>query len=254
MTKILRSVGRGGVNLYSDVITIQKLLNKQSIAGVASSLKLDGKADVKMISRIELYQMKVMNMAKPDGRVDPGGKTIAKLSASSAGLKISNSFDLSEDGLDLLKHIEKLRLKPYDDQTGKSITSWCEGATIGYGHLIARKDWEKYKNGIDETTANNLFKTDLSPFADAVSSKVKSKLTQNQYDALVILTFNIGIDGFASSSVLKLVNDPAAKTGHKNLESAWKAWNKSQGVVNTGLINRRNAEWKIYSDNLYEKW
>ena len=87
-----------------------------------------------------------------------------------------------------------------------------------------------------------------------MASNVKSALTQNQFDALVIFVFNIGISAFTSSSVLKLINDPTAKTGHKDLESAWKAWNKSQGVVNTGLTNRRNAEWKIYSKNKYERW
>ena len=60
--------------------------------------------------------------------------------------------------------------------------------------------------------------------------------------------------GFSSSAVLKLVNDPTAKTAHKDLESAWKAWNKSQGIVNAGLVNRRNAEWNIYSENIYQRW
>jgi len=43
---------------------------------------------------------------------------------------------MSNQGMGLLKSIEKLRLKPYDDQTGKEISSWVKGATIGYGYLI----------------------------------------------------------------------------------------------------------------------
>lgn len=46
---------------------------------------------------------------------------------------------LSNDGQNLLKNIEKLRLKPYNDQNGKEITSYVKGATIGYGHLIETK-------------------------------------------------------------------------------------------------------------------
>ncbi|EOI8655489.1 hypothetical protein ACMXEJ_001831 [Campylobacter jejuni] len=52
---------------------------------------------------------------------------------------------LSNDGQNLLKNIEKLRLKPYNDQNGKEITSYVKGATIGYGHLIGQNEWDLYK-------------------------------------------------------------------------------------------------------------
>lgn len=91
MTKILRSVGRGGVNLYSDVITIKKLLNKQRMDGATSQLKLDGSVGSETIVRIELFQKTELRMAKPDGRVDPGGKTMAKLTESSREVKTKSS-------------------------------------------------------------------------------------------------------------------------------------------------------------------
>ncbi|WP_425433722.1 glycoside hydrolase family protein [Nitrosomonas marina] len=56
------------------------------------------------------------------------------------------------------------------------------------------------------------------------------------------------------SSVLRMINNPSAKTRYPNLEMAWKAWRKSQGRVMQGLINRRNAEWRIYSEGVYEWW
>lgn len=161
---------------------------------------------------------------------------------------------LSSQGLVFLKSIEQLRRKPYDDQTGKDITSWCKGATIGYGHLIPAHEWETHKKGINDAAANNLFMADLSRYVHSVASKVTPQLNQHQFDALVIFTYNIGIEGFLSSSVLKLINDPSADTPHKNLESAWRAWNKSQGVVNAGLTNRRNAEWMIYTKGIYQRW
>jgi type VI secretion system secreted protein VgrG len=161
---------------------------------------------------------------------------------------------MSSMGMDLLGSFEELRLRPYDDQTGKVIFSWIKGATIGYGHLISQGEWNKYKDGITEVQAKTLFRLDLSDYIDAVNSNVKIKLGQHQFDALVMLTFNIGINAFKSSSVLKMVNDPAVKTGYSTLESAWKAWTKSQGQVMLGLVNRRQAEWDIYSKNLYKKW
>lgn len=67
---------------------------------------------------------------------------------------INDHLSLSQQGLALLKQIETLRLKPYDDQTGRPIKEWTPGATIGYGHLIAEIDWPKFANGIDKSRAN----------------------------------------------------------------------------------------------------
>ena len=60
---------------------------------------------------------------------------------------------MSINGVNLLAGIEKLALKPYDDQTSKEITSWVKGATIGYGHLISKDDWDSYKNGLSKEDA-----------------------------------------------------------------------------------------------------
>ncbi|ENT9750660.1 lysozyme, partial [Campylobacter coli] len=136
---------------------------------------------------------------------------------------------LSNDGQNLLKNIEKLRLKPYNDQNGKEITSYVKGATIGYGHLIGQNEWDLYKNGITLQEADKLFKSDLLPFENAVKNSINSSLAQNEFDALVILCFNIGIDNFKNSSVAKIIN--GEKTGYKTLKEAWMAWNKSQNKV-----------------------
>ena len=167
---------------------------------------------------------------------------------------LARFLTLSSRGVSLLKAIEDLALKPYDDQTGKDITEWVKGATIGYGHLIASSNWDKYKNGISEASASSLFSSNLAPFIRTVQSKVTVSLKQNEFDALVILAFNIGNFNFSTSSVLKLVNDPTAITSYSNLEAAWKAWNKSQGKEMRGLNNRRQAEWDIYNKNIYKQW
>ena len=193
-------------------------------------------------------------MRVPDGRVDPNGKTIAKLNETMSSSKVKRNVQMSIKGMEFLKSIEDFRLKPYDDQTGKEIFSWVTGATIGYGHLISQIEWNKYKNGITKKQADALFSQDLFPYVNTVVSNIKPHLAQNQLDALVILVFNIDSSHFKSSSVLKLINNPSAKTPYSSLEAAWMAWNKSQGKVNKGVINRRKAEWNIYSNNLYKKW
>lgn len=169
-------------------------------------------------------------------------------------IKKKSGDTLSDKGINLLKSVEKLRTKPYDDQTSKEITSWVEGATIGYGHLIAREEWKKYQNGITESQSLMLIKSDTALFEKKVKSLVQVPIVQNQFDALVILAFNIGESAFSSSSVLKLVNDPSSKTPFSSLENAWLAWNKYKGKFMKGLENRRKAEWNIYSKNIYQRW
>lgn len=74
---IKQSVGQGGKNQPEDVETIRKLLNRhQKWAGpVAAS----GEADSKLNRAITKFQETACAIAKPHGRVDPGGFTISRL-------------------------------------------------------------------------------------------------------------------------------------------------------------------------------
>ena len=168
------------------------------------------------------------------------------------------NLSMSQPGITLLMSIESFRGTPYDDQNGKAITSWVKGATIGYGHLISQDEWKRsgnaYIQGISQQQAEALFQQDLAPFVQGVSTKLTAAVSQNQFDSLVILAYNIGLANFSNSSVLKLVNDPQAQTNYPSLEVAWKSWNKSQGKVMEGLNKRRNAEWNIYTQNVYARW
>ena len=164
------------------------------------------------------------------------------------------TLKLSPDRMALLKSVEELYLKPYDDQTGEVITQWVQGATIGYGHLIAQTEWANYGDGISEPAADTRLAADLAPFQRAVRSAITVGLQQHEFDALVIFAFNIGERAFRSSSVVRLINEPEAIASKLRLESAWKAWNKSQGKVMKGLDNRRRCEWQVFTRAVYERW
>lgn len=161
---------------------------------------------------------------------------------------------LSSKGLRWLKDVERLALSPYDDQTRKRIDSWCKGATIGYGHLIRRSEWEQYRDGISQDEADELFLKDLVPF-EVVVREIPRELTPHEFDACVIFAFNIGVDGFRNSTARKMIANPTFRSSvYPNLRAAWKAFNKSQGRVSQGLINRRAAEWDMYSSGIYRHW
>lgn len=186
--------------------------------------------------------------------------SIARVAASMAGTKTErrgkvSELSLSEDAKTLLKWIEELRLKPYNDQNGKDTTVWVEGATIGYGHLIgAEANWPKYKAGITNAAADLLFESDSWVVIAHVQSAITAEVMQREFDALVIFAYNMSPKAFRESSAVAFVNNPKAKTNYKDLESAWKAFNKSQGKVNKGLINRRKCEWDIYTKGVYKRW
>ena len=81
MASIGASVGSGGRNRPEDVRTVQRLLNL-NLARLAprSPLEVNGQCTPATIVAITEFQRKVMGLAHPDGRVDPSGGTLAKLS------------------------------------------------------------------------------------------------------------------------------------------------------------------------------
>lgn len=101
----------------------------------------------------------------------------------------------SEKGLKLIMDREGCRLTAYQDTKGIF--------TIGVGHT-----GPEVKKGLIWTTEQvmDALETDVSHAEVAVNSGVKVKLTQNQFDALVSFTFNVGASAFLNSTMLKFIN------------------------------------------------
>jgi hypothetical protein len=80
---IKSSVGKGGANVYADVLTVQMLISQWIALGTLRGKILapvaNGKCDSTTIEAIGAFQRLVLGMAKPDKRVDPDGKTIRRL-------------------------------------------------------------------------------------------------------------------------------------------------------------------------------
>ena len=83
---------------------------------------------------------------------------------------------------------------------------------------------------------------------DALAHLVKVPLTQTYFDALASLIFNIGVNAFKRSTLLKLLN-----VG-KYIQAAdeFLKWRKAGGKVVKGLEKRREAERRLFVDGVYE--
>ncbi len=80
MASLSASVGRGARNVPSDVKLVQELLNghMHKLAPLGP-LVADSKAGNATFRAIEAFQSKMLGMQRPDGRIDPGGRTFTAL-------------------------------------------------------------------------------------------------------------------------------------------------------------------------------
>lgn len=136
----------------------------------------------------------------------------------------------------LLIEFEGLKLKAYYDS--------AMIATIGIG-TIRYPDGAPVKitDTCTKEQANEWAAYDAGKMAVKLNPMVIRPITQNQYDALLLLMYNIGVTALSKSTVLKRVNAGAPAD---QIRTAWLMWNKAGGKVIQGLINRRNKELALY--------
>lgn len=141
----------------------------------------------------------------------------------------------SPAGIALIQQFEGRRLEAYKCPAGV----W----TIGYGHTSAAgKPEVKPGMVITKQEANDILVRDLVRYEDAVDRLVKVPLTQNQFDALVSFTFNVGEGALAKSTLLKRLN-----AGDYNAVPAeLMKWTKAGGKELPGLVRRRRAECAMW--------
>lgn len=134
---------------------------------------------------------------------------------------------VSQDGIRFIKQHEGFSATPYSDVAGYS--------TIGYGHCI--KPGEKFER-ISEPQAEALLAEDLAAAEHCILRLVKAALSQNQFDALVSLIFNIGERAFQNSTLLRMINNG----DFQGASAQFERWVYAGGKKQPGLISRRKAE------------
>jgi lysozyme len=122
--------------------------------------------------------------------------------------------------------------------------------TIGHGHtLTARKGAQ-----VSLADAEALLLYDLIGVSHALNEAVYTPLTQNQFDALASFVFNIGLDSFHQSGVLKRLNEGALIQGACAMELWRKAIVGGERIVIDALVRRRSAEKTLFLTPEGEAW
>ena len=140
-------------------------------------------------------------------------------------------MDCGEQGLRLIKHFEGFRGKPY----------LCPAKvwTIGYGHTGGVT---AATAPIDEPTALMLLQSDVVKFSKTVERLIRVPLTQNQFDALVSFTFNLGGGALQRSTLRQKLN----RKDYAGASAEFVKWVRAGGVVSRGLLTRRIAERNLF--------
>lgn len=141
---------------------------------------------------------------------------------------------VSRAAIELIKKFEGYRQRAAQLPDGR----W----TIGYGHtLTARQGAE-----VSEADAEALLMYDLIAVAHAVNEHSYTPLTQNQFDSLCCFAFNIGVDNFRRSSVLRRVNEGQMLQAACAMEMWRKADFEGERIVIDALVRRRAAEKTLF--------
>jgi GH24 family phage-related lysozyme (muramidase) len=141
-----------------------------------------------------------------------------------------------ERGLKLIKEFEGCKLSAYQCPAGV----WTIG--IGSTHYGDGTPVTKNRTLPNEGAAMALLAATIGQYEKAVNA-TGVELTQNEYDALVCLCYNIGAGNFFKSTLVKML-----KAGNDKAEIAkqFLRWDKAGGKPLAGLTRRRNAEAELF--------
>jgi len=143
-------------------------------------------------------------------------------------------------GREFIYNHEGVRLKAYKDVAGIP--------TIGVGFTYypgGRK--VKIGDTITQAECDSMFTNIVSSYEEAVNKFVKVPINQNQFNALVSFSFNVGTGALEKSTLLKRVN---AKSSPDLIKTAFLMWDEAGGKVVSDLLDRRKDEADLFNKSI----
>jgi lysozyme len=143
-------------------------------------------------------------------------------------------YRVSRAAIELITRFEGYRRKAAQLPDGR----WM----IGYGHTLTAREGAE----VSTEDAEALLIYDLIGVAHAINEWTYAPLTQNQFDALASFVFNIGLESFRRSSVLKRLNEGALIQAACAMELWRRAEFGGEKIVVDALVRRRAAEKALF--------
>lgn len=119
--------------------------------------------------------------------------------------------------------------------------------TIGYGHAL--RPFEHFPGAITMAEGERLMDEDLAPI-EIYLNGVFPDLTQNEFDALASLIFNIGLGAFEKSTLFARLK---AGDAH-GAASQFERWVYGGGKNLPGLVRRRAIERDVFLSPEAKPW
>lgn len=141
---------------------------------------------------------------------------------------------VSRAAIELITRFEGYRRKAAQLPDGR----WM----IGYGHTLTAREGAE----VSADDAEALLLYDLIAVSHAVNEWVYAPLTQNQFDALCSFAFNIGLDNFRRSGVLRRINEGASIQAACAMDLWRKAEFGGERIVIDALVRRRASEKALF--------
>lgn len=161
----------------------------------------------------------------------------SNLWASDFKIKTLKPTEINKQGLGIVKFFEGFSSEPY----------LCPSLvpTIGYGSTF-------YENGVrvslndtpvTEARALDLLEHELGAACNYVNNLVNVSMNENQFSALVSLTYNIGAGNFKGSTLRSKLN----REDYEGAANEFWKWRRGGGVILQGLVKRRAMEESLFN-------
>lgn len=152
----------------------------------------------------------------------------------------------SDNGIKLITKWEGLELEAYYDSSGV--------LTIGYGHTNNAPSGNLYpvyeNQTISQEIAIKYLKADLEELEIQIRNVLSANISQNQFDALVSFTYNLGIGTLSRSDLLVYTNDYKYQLAANQFDLY--VYDSNRNKLQ-GLVNRRSDEKSLYLSEFEEK-
>jgi len=141
-----------------------------------------------------------------------------------------NNMQISEEGKQLIKKFEGCRLEAYKCSAGVWTIGYGRTTNVEEGDTCTQEEAEKWLN------------EELVVYGAYVNDAVLITLEQNEFDALVAWTYNLGSTNLNNSTMLRVLNE----NQKEDVPHQMRRWNKANGKVLEGLVRRREAEALLF--------